>query len=206
MFNLCNYGYGYGYDYDFDYSGAEDFVEGFGRGLAVTLGVSAIFIWIISMFIGIITVVALWMLFDKAKENGWAAIIPFYNSYVLFKITWGNGWYFLLMFIPIVNIVIHIITMVKLANVYGKGGGWACGLIFLYPIFLCIMAFDKSIQYVGEYGGGAYTAQSQQQASFYTGQQTYTGASSQPGTKYCPNCGAALRAEDKFCLRCGREV
>lgn len=204
MFNLCNYGYYY--DYGYGYNGAEDFFDGMGRGLAVSLGVSAIFIWIISMFIGIITVVALWMLFDKAKENGWAAIIPFYNSYVLFKITWGNGWYFLLMLIPIVNIVIHIITMVKLASVYGKGGGWACGLIFLYPIFLCIMAFDKSFQYVGEFGGGAYTAQSQQQASFYTGQQTYTGAGSQTGTKYCPNCGAALRAEDKFCLRCGREV
>jgi hypothetical protein len=196
----------YYYDYSYGYNGAEDFFDGLGRGLAVTLGVSAIFIWIISMFIGILTIVALWMLFDKAKENGWAAIIPFYNSYVLFKITWGNGWYFLLMLIPIANIVIHIITMVKLANVYGKGGGWACGLIFLYPIFLCIMAFDNSIQYVGEYGGGAFAGQTQQQSSFYTGQQTNTGAASQPGTKYCPYCGAALRAEDKFCLRCGREV
>jgi len=56
--------------------------------------------------------------------------------------------------------VIWIITMVKLSKAYGKGGGWACGLIFLLPIFLCIMAFSKDIVYVGvagktaDYGNG----------------------------------------------------
>lgn len=75
--------------------------------------------------------------------------MPFYNAYVLFKITWGSGWKFLLMLIPIANAVIAIITLVKLAKAFGKGGGWACGLIFLEPIFICIMAFDGNIQYVG---------------------------------------------------------
>ena len=53
------------------------------------------------------------------------------------------------MLIPIANAVIAIITLVKLAKAFGKGGGWACGLIFLEPIFICIMAFDGNIQYVG---------------------------------------------------------
>ena len=96
----------------------------------------------------VLAIVALWKIFEKAGEPGWAAIIPFYNLYVLFQITWGSGWKFLLMLIPIANIVIAIITMVKLAKAFGKSGGFAVGLIFLSIIFYCILAFDQS-RYLG---------------------------------------------------------
>ena len=115
---------------------------------------------IISWLIAALMVVSLWFLFKKAGEEGWAAIVPFYNLYVLFKITWGNGIMFLLLLIPIANIVIMIMTYVKLAKAFGKGGGFACGLIFLSAIFMPIMAFSKDIVYVGvpgktpEYGAG----------------------------------------------------
>lgn len=104
---------------------------------------------IFSLLIGAATVAAMWMIFEKAGEPGWAAIVPFYNLYILYKITWGNGWMFLLLLIPFAGFVIQIITWVKLAKVFGKGGGWACGLIFLNTIFLCIMGFSKEITYVG---------------------------------------------------------
>lgn len=107
-------------------------------------------VWmIICLALAAVCIVAMWKLYLKAGEEGWAAIIPFYDSYVLYKITWGNGWYFLLLMIPFANVVIEIITLVKLAKAFGKGGGWACGLIFLYPIFLMIMAFSNDIKYVG---------------------------------------------------------
>ena len=116
----------------------------------------------LSLLLGAAGIVACWLLFKKAGKPGWASIVPFYNVYTLFEITWGSGWLFLLLLIPIANIVIWIITMVKLAQVFGKGGGFACGLIFLNTIFECIIAFDNSIQYVGingEYAdsnGGGY--------------------------------------------------
>ena len=102
----------------------------------------------LSLALGVLAIVALWKIFVKAGEPGWAAIIPFYNLYVLFKITWGNGWKFLFLLIPIANIVFAIITMVKLAKAFGKSGGFAVGLIFLSVIFYCILAFDQS-QYLG---------------------------------------------------------
>ncbi len=102
----------------------------------------------LSLAIGVLAVIAMWKIFVKAGEPGWAAIIPFYNIYVLFKITWGSGWKFLLLLIPFANIVILIITMVKLAKAFGKSGGFAVGLIFLSIIFYCILAFDQS-QYLG---------------------------------------------------------
>ena len=103
---------------------------------------------ILSLAVSVLAIVAMWKIFEKAGEPGWAAIIPFYNLYVLFKITWGNGWKFLLLLIPFAGIVFAIITIVKLAKAFGKSGGFAVGLIFLSIIFYCILAFDQS-QYLG---------------------------------------------------------
>ncbi len=103
---------------------------------------------ILYLAIMVLMIVAMWKIFEKAGEPGWAALIPFYNTFVLFKITWGNGWKFLFLLIPFANVVFLIITMVKLAKAFGKGGGFAVGLIFLSMIFTCILAFDES-QYLG---------------------------------------------------------
>ncbi len=106
------------------------------------------FMTVVYLAVAVLGIVAMWKIFEKAGEPGWAAIIPFYNLYVLFKITWGNGWKFLFLLIPIANFVFLIITMVKLAKAFGKSGGFAVGLIFLSVIFYCILAFGDA-QYIG---------------------------------------------------------
>ena len=63
---------------------------------------------VLSIIVAIVFVVGMWKMFVKAREAGWASIIPIYNIYVLFKITWGSGITFLLLLIPIVNIYIYI--------------------------------------------------------------------------------------------------
>lgn len=101
-----------------------------------------------SLIVGILTLIAFWKILEKAGVPGWAALIPFYNTYMLFKITWGNGWKFLLTLIPIAGIVFSIITTVKLAKAFGKGGGFAVGLILLGVVFYCILGFGKDV-YLG---------------------------------------------------------
>lgn len=103
---------------------------------------------IVSIGLGVLTIVAMWKIFNKAGEPGWAAIVPIYDAWVLFKITWGSGAYMFLMLIPIANIVFAIMTCIKLARVFGRGGGFAAGLIFLEPVFLMILAFG-SAEYIG---------------------------------------------------------
>ena len=122
-------------------------MDTYGADYAALAGVSAVF-WIIYLAVIVFYVFVMWKIFVKAGEPGWASIVPFYNTYVLFKITWGNGWLFLLSLIPFVNVVIFIITYVKLAQAFGKGGGFAAGLILLSFIFLPILAFDSS-DYIG---------------------------------------------------------
>lgn len=42
--------------------------------------------WVFYIGIFVLAVIAMWKMFEKAGEPGWAAIIPFYNNYVLCKI------------------------------------------------------------------------------------------------------------------------
>ncbi|PKM40231.1 MAG: hypothetical protein CVV04_07010 [Firmicutes bacterium HGW-Firmicutes-9] len=95
------------------------------------------------IYYGIFCLIALWAIFEKAYEPGWGALIPIYNSYQYFKITWGNGWYFLLLLIPFVNVIIAIITTFKLARSFGKSFWFGLGLLFLSAIFMGILAFGK---------------------------------------------------------------
>jgi len=63
---------------------------------------------------------------------------------LFYKITWGNGWLFLLLLIPGVNVIISIITQVKLAKAFGKDGWFALGPVFLGIIFMSILAFGET--------------------------------------------------------------
>lgn len=98
--------------------------------------------------ISVLLIVGLWKLFVKAGEPGWAAIVPFYNNYVLFKIAMGNGWLFLLCLIPCVGAIAPFVAYFMLAKKFGKGTGFGVGLVLLTPIFLLMLAFGDA-QYEG---------------------------------------------------------
>ena len=91
----------------------------------------------------VLGIVGLWKINTKAGEPGWAAIVPFYNSYIMYKIAWGNGLLFLLLLIPFVNAVVAIVTAWKLGKAFGAGTGFCLGLIFFNPIFMMILGFGQ---------------------------------------------------------------
>lgn len=99
----------------------------------------------------VLMIIADWKLFSKAGEAGWKSLIPIYNIYTLVKIVDGNGIKFLLLCLPIVNIVYGIILNLRMAKAYGKGTGFAIGLILLPNLFQLILAFGSS-EYVGPQG------------------------------------------------------
>ena len=103
---------------------------------------------IISLIIAVLIIAGMWKIFTKANVPGWGAIIPFYNIYLLFKITLGNGWFFLLLLIPFVNYIVLIYVDYKLAKSFDKGIGYTLGLIFLSLIFIPMLGFG-SAEYKG---------------------------------------------------------
>ena len=101
-----------------------------------------------SLIAAILLIIAWWKVFEKAGEAGWKAIIPILDIYTLVKIADGNGWKFLLLCIPVVNIIYGIMLFSRLAKAFGKGTGFTLGLIFLSPIFMLILGFGDA-QYQG---------------------------------------------------------
>ena len=114
---------------------------------AASLGTSLVFLFIWLVLI-VLIIASMWKVFTKAGKPGWASLIPIYNLYVLNEIGGKPGWWLLLYFIPVVNIVISILVLVGVAQNFGKGAGFAIGLIFLPMIFYPILAFSDA-QYVG---------------------------------------------------------
>ncbi len=96
---------------------------------------------ILSLGMSILAVVAWWFLNVKAGEEGWAAIIPFYNVWVQFRIVYGSGWKCLLLLVPLLNVVVYIMFSIRLAQAYGQGILMGLGCLFLPNIFYCILAF-----------------------------------------------------------------
>jgi hypothetical protein len=111
------------------------------------IGLVGFMVW---LAIIVLIVVAMWKVFTKAGQPGWGSLIPIYNVYLLCKIAGKPGWWFLLLFIPIVNIVIAIMLALGVAANFGKGGGFAVGLLLLPMVFYPILAFGDA-----EYGSAA---------------------------------------------------
>lgn len=116
----------------------------------------------------IFLIIGLWQVFAKAGEEGWKALIPFYNFYILFKISdmaplfWVDllclalagivywisrvffflyplGWIFTL-----ASFVLELMMWTNLSKAFGHGMGYALGLTFLNPIFIMVLGFGGS--------------------------------------------------------------
>lgn len=112
---------------------------------AATIGVGYV---IVCLAIVVVSLVGMWKVFEKAGKPGWAAIVPFYNLYCLFEMSFGNGWLFLLTFVPCANFVVAILCYFKLAKAFGKGIGFGFGLLFFNFIFMMILGFGDA-EYIG---------------------------------------------------------
>ena len=127
-----------------------------GNDAAVATGIAAAIMAFFAAFalvilaVAVIHVVAMWKVYAKAGQPGWACLIPIYNFYVELRIAGMSPlWLLTLLACGIGYIIPWIICQVKMAQRFGKGTGFALGLIFFNPIFVLILAFGSS-KYVAE--------------------------------------------------------
>ena len=101
--------------------------------------------------IGLLQVVAMWVVFDKAGQPGWAVLVPIYNMWVLAEVGDKPGWWGLLMcfcgFIPfigpIVGFVLSVVILIGVARAFGRGVGFGIGLSLVPFVFYPILAFSS---------------------------------------------------------------
>ncbi len=79
--------------------------------------------------------------YEKAGYPGWTAIVPFYNNYILYKMSDINvGFFILSIFLPVINIYLYI----ELAKKFGKGAGFGVLTFFFAPICLAILGYGSA--------------------------------------------------------------
>ena len=126
----------------------------------VAVGVTSIMIVVmisVLIFLSVYAYYAIifWKVFKKAGRNGWEALIPFYNYWVLFEISGYPGGYSLFVLIPcagpIIFFIFSIMAGISLAKKFNKPDGFHV-LLWLLPIVgYSILAFDDS-KYDGSKG------------------------------------------------------
>ena len=139
---------------------------------AMSAGMSTTY-YIISLVVYVLLIVAWWKIFQKAGEAGWKSIIPFLNTYVVFKIAWNIKMFWIMMgtliagsictsiageqggvlaiigaVFSLASCVVGIIVVHKLSKSFGHGIGFTLGLLFLSPIFTLILGLGSS-EYIG---------------------------------------------------------
>jgi Family of unknown function (DUF5684) len=97
----------------------------------------------------VVMIVAFWKVFTKAGQPGWAAIIPIYNGYVLLKIAGRPGWWLLLFFIPVVNLVISLLVAIDVAKAFGQGAAFGVVLLWLFSVIGYLMLGFGNYRYQG---------------------------------------------------------
>lgn len=118
---------------------------GFGKAVASSC-CSIVIVWLIMT---VIAVICLWVVFVKAGQHGWAAIVPFYNVWVLAEVGDKPGWFGLIAgssgMIPyvgwLISLVLSIIIYLGIARTFNRGVLFGLGLAFLPFIFMPILAF-----------------------------------------------------------------
>lgn len=97
----------------------------------------------------VVVVVAMWKVFEKAKRPGWAALIPFYNTYVMLEIVGRPTWWLLLYFIPFVNLIVSVIVAIDMAKSFGKTEVFGVVGLWLFAIVGYLMLAFGPAKYVG---------------------------------------------------------
>lgn len=147
-----------------------------GDALLAGLGVlSALLVGliVISVITFLIRVICRWRIFNKAGEKGWKALIPVYNTYTEFAISWSKLQGVLMLaalvigriicfysnadsivyslggILGLYSAILVLIQTHKLSLSFGRKFGFTLGLYFFNSIFMLILAFGKKSQYVG---------------------------------------------------------
>ena len=112
---------------------------------------------IIELGLYVLMFVGFWKLFEKGGQEGWKAIIPYYNIYKMLEFTRGYGSIGLLILylIPGLNLITMFILASSTSRAFGKDGLYTA-LLFLFPwIGYPLLGFSDA-EYYGPMGVDDY--------------------------------------------------
>ena len=99
---------------------------------------------IIYLAIVVLVIAGIWKTFEKAGQPGWGSLIPIYNIYLMTQIAQKPGWWVIMFFIPLVNIVFAFMMYNEIAKKFGQGIGYTIGLFLLPFVFFPLLGFGEA--------------------------------------------------------------
>lgn len=106
------------------------------------------FILLFALLISVISIVAMWKLFEKAGKPGWASLIPIYNTLVMIEIVGKPTIWILWLLIPCTSPIFAIWLINLFVKSYGKDEAYTVGILLLPIVFLPLLAFGNN-PYIG---------------------------------------------------------
>lgn len=140
----------------------------FTNGDALVVGVVGLILIAVFIVAYIITALGYCKMLKKAGEPGWKGLVPFYNKYIFYKISWRTNMFFIWLVLEIAftvlnrlrgdNLILTLLGIVvgiagivvdakscgRLSKAYGRGIGTAVGLFFFPLIFSWILGLGSA--------------------------------------------------------------
>ncbi len=126
-------------------------------GLTALSAIGSMFSNLFSLAAAVLVIIGTWKILEKAGEQGWKSLIPYYNSYTLYKVFWQTKWFFLslipavAMVIGFVGAIIPLIGIISLVNTHTSADESMytviliiCGLIIVASM-ICSFIFKVAI-------------------------------------------------------------
>lgn len=203
-------------------------------GLFIVIILLFYLVLVVGMFFLICAgVIGLWKMFTKAGQEGWKALIPVYNYYVLCNIVGLNPYWililaicFLLQAVPVIGGVLFtaatiyfgVILSISTARSYGKEDAFAIGLFLLPPIFWLIIGLgnnkyegaksvkDPVFDWLMELLNKNSDTNNVNTNTTNNSKVSEAEVINESDVKYCGQCGSKLDSSDKFCPNCGNKI
>jgi hypothetical protein len=105
----------------------------------------------LSLALWVLMIVALWRIYEKAGEHGWAALIPYYKNYILYKISgkkklfWGYLVFSILCVIACVVFVWMFLLMIFMAldrtySYYSEENVALCSVLMFISVLVMLVS------------------------------------------------------------------
>ena len=105
---------------------------------------------LISLLIVILPAIGLYKLFAKAGIESWKALVPYYNTWEITKVTGIKKHWFFWQFIPIVGWFISLWLLIEFVKLFGKFSLLSHGLTALVPfLYLPYLGYSANEKFIG---------------------------------------------------------
>lgn len=185
--------------------------------LDLVMGGSIVLILVVlAIVIGylVLYIVSMWKLFKKAGKNGWEAIVPYYNTWVLIEIAGLNWWYFLISISGTILTLIGLESLSWIATI----AGYAVNFFVFWnlakkmhknPVSTAILGTLFSgimIPVLGLSKSYEYDSSVAVSPNGPIGEDNTSSNNNTAPERFCLGCGQKLKPNSAFCENCGKKV